>query len=87
MKIVWTLEARAQMRGYLHDQDAMHAIVAAVNGLAVDPAPPEAFVRGGYARLRVGDYRVQYEIDTELDLIAIMRVDRITPPPEDPSRR
>ncbi len=43
--------------------------------LADDPAPPDAFVRGAYRRLRVGPYRVLYEV--EGDLITIVRIDRV----------
>jgi mRNA-degrading endonuclease RelE of RelBE toxin-antitoxin system len=37
--------------------------------------PPGAFVRGSYRRLRVGEYRILYEIDGEL--IIVVRVDRV----------
>jgi mRNA-degrading endonuclease RelE of RelBE toxin-antitoxin system len=51
----------------------MRAIGAAVSALADDPSPPEAFVRGTYRRLKVGQYRVMYIL--EGDLITIERVD------------
>ena len=57
------------------DQDGMHAIAAAVSALAVDPNPPDAFVRGSYRRLRVGAYRVMYVV--EEDVVTIERVDRV----------
>jgi mRNA-degrading endonuclease RelE of RelBE toxin-antitoxin system len=53
----------------------MMAVNGAVEGLADDPAPPGAFVRGAYRRLRVGPYRVLYEV--EGDLITIVRIDRV----------
>jgi mRNA-degrading endonuclease RelE of RelBE toxin-antitoxin system len=59
----------------MDDQYGMHAIGMAVARLAEDPYPPEAFHRGGYHRLRVGQYRVVYIIDD--DLITIERVDRL----------
>src|ERR1700758_2774199 len=34
-----------------------------VEALADDPAPLGAFVRGAYRRLRVGPYRVLYEVE------------------------
>jgi len=37
----------------MDDQDGMRAIGAEVSALAVDPNPPDAFVRGDYRRLRV----------------------------------
>jgi len=53
----------------------MMAVNRAVEALADDPAPPGAFVRGAYCRLRVGSYRVLYEV--EGDLITIVRIDRV----------
>ncbi len=75
MKIEWSDTARASTRRYIGDQDGMHAIAAAVSALAVDPNPPDAFVRGSYRRLRVGAYRVMYVV--EEDIVTIERVDRV----------
>jgi mRNA interferase RelE/StbE len=75
VNIQWTPAAAALARRYLHDQDGMRAIGAAVAASAGDPYPPEAFHRGRYHRLRVGPYRVMYVIDD--DLITIERVDRV----------
>lgn len=58
----------------MSDQEGMVQIGAAVTALAADPSPPEAFVRGGYRRLRVGSYRVMYVL--EGDVITIERVDQ-----------
>ena len=77
MKIRWSPAAAALARRYMHDQDGMRAIGTAVSALAGDPCPPEAFHRGRYHRLRVGQYRVLYVIDG--DLITIERVDRVAP--------
>jgi hypothetical protein len=55
------------------DQGGMREIVVAVSELAVDPSPPEAFVRGDYRRLKVGPYRVMYVMED--DLITVERVD------------
>jgi mRNA-degrading endonuclease RelE of RelBE toxin-antitoxin system len=60
---------------YMHDQDGMRAIGAAIAALADDPYPPEAFHRGRYHPLRVGRYRVVYTVEDEL--ITIDRVDRV----------
>jgi len=51
------------------------AIGAAVNALAVDPNPPDAFIRGDYRRLRVGIYRIMYVVED--DIITIERVDLV----------
>jgi ParE toxin of type II toxin-antitoxin system, parDE len=57
------------------DQTGMRAIAAAVSALAVDPNPPDAFVRGSYRRLRVGRYRIMYVVED--DVVTIERVDRV----------
>jgi hypothetical protein len=53
----------------------MRAIGAAVSALAVDPNPPNVFIRGGYRRLRVSAYRVVYVVED--DIITIERVDLV----------
>jgi mRNA-degrading endonuclease RelE of RelBE toxin-antitoxin system len=53
----------------------IRAVNQAVAALAENPEPPDAFVRGGYRWLRVGDYRVLYE--AEEDVITIVRVDKV----------
>jgi mRNA-degrading endonuclease RelE of RelBE toxin-antitoxin system len=53
----------------------MQAIGAAVSALAADPDPADAFVRGGYRRLKVGAYRIMYVV--EADILTIERVDRV----------
>ncbi|MCP2335118.1 type II toxin-antitoxin system RelE family toxin [Actinomadura rupiterrae] len=61
----------------MSDQEGMKAINDATARLVVEPRPPEAFPWGntGLYRLRVGRYRILYEI-TE-DVIDIGHVDRI----------
>jgi mRNA-degrading endonuclease RelE of RelBE toxin-antitoxin system len=76
VKIEWSPAARASARRYMNDQDGMRAIGAAVIRLAENPYPPEAFHRGDYHRLRVGQYRVVYIVDDDA-LITIERVDRV----------
>ncbi|MGP0022431.1 MAG: type II toxin-antitoxin system RelE/ParE family toxin [Streptosporangiaceae bacterium] len=49
----------------------MRAINQPVAGLADHPAPADAFGRGTYRRLRVGSYRVLYEV--EADVVTIVR--------------
>ncbi len=57
------------------DQAGMRAVNQTVAALADDLEPPEVFVRGSYRRLRVGAYRVLYEV--EGDVITIVRIDRV----------
>ena len=75
MKVEWSPLARASARRYMEDQDGMRAIGATVTRLAENPYPPEAFHRGAYHRLRVGQYRVVYFVED--DLITVERVDRV----------
>ena len=53
----------------------MRAIGAAVSSLAMNPNPPDAFIRGDYRRLRVGAYRIMYVVED--DIITIERVDLV----------
>ena len=55
------------------DQAGMRQVNRAIAALAEDPEPPDAFVRGSYRRLRVGAYRVLYEVAA--DVVTIVRVD------------
>jgi mRNA-degrading endonuclease RelE of RelBE toxin-antitoxin system len=75
MKIEWSPAARASARRYMADQNGMRAIGAAVAALALDPYPANAFHRGDYHRLQLGQYRVTYAIDDQL--ITVERVDRV----------
>jgi mRNA-degrading endonuclease RelE of RelBE toxin-antitoxin system len=76
VKIRWTPAAAASARRFMHDQNGMRAIGAAVTGLAEDPFPAEGFHRGRYHRLRVDLYRILYVIDD--DVITVERVDRVS---------
>jgi mRNA interferase RelE/StbE len=77
VKIEWTPTAVASARRYMHDQDGMRAIGAAVAALADDPypEPPDGFHRGRYHRLRSRAYRIMYVVDE--GVITIERVDRL----------
>ena len=75
MRIEWSPVALASARRYMADQRGIREVSAAVAALAIDPDPPNAFVRGDYRRLRVGRYRIMYVVDD--DLITIERVDRL----------
>ncbi|TYK53341.1 type II toxin-antitoxin system RelE/ParE family toxin [Actinomadura decatromicini] len=59
------------MRRYMHDQEGMHAIAAAVGELIDNPSPPEAFAWGkSDFRLRVGPYRVLYRVSGGIVYVA-----------------
>jgi plasmid stabilization system protein ParE len=76
VRVIWSEIAQATFVRFMADQDGMMAVNRAVAALADDPAPPDAFVRGAYRRLRTGPYRVLYEV--EGDLVTIVRVDRVS---------
>ena len=75
MRIIWSEIAQTTFVRFMADQAGMIAVNRAVEALADDPAPSGAFVRGAYHRLRVGPYRVLYEV--EENLITIVRIDRV----------
>jgi hypothetical protein len=75
VRITWSEIAQVTFVRFMADQAGMMAVNRAVQALADDPAPPGAFVRGAYRRLRVGSYRVLYEVVG--DLITIVRIDRV----------
>jgi hypothetical protein len=75
VRIIWSQIAQVTFVRFVADQAGVMAVNRAVEALADDPAPPGAFVRAAYRRLRVGPYRVLYEV--EGDVITIVRVDRV----------
>jgi hypothetical protein len=75
VRIIWSEIAQATFVRFMADQAGMMAVSRAVEALADNPAPQGAFVRGAYRRLRVGPYRVLYEV--ERNLITIVRIDRV----------
>jgi mRNA-degrading endonuclease RelE of RelBE toxin-antitoxin system len=75
VRIIWSEIAQATFVRFMANQDGMMIVNRAVEALADDPAPPDAFVRGAYRRLHVDPYRVLYEV--EGDLITIVRIDRV----------
>ena len=76
MKIVWRHAALTSARQFMADQAGMRDVNRAIAALTENPEPPDAFVRGSYRRLRIGTYRVLYEV--EADVVTIVRVDKVT---------
>jgi mRNA-degrading endonuclease RelE of RelBE toxin-antitoxin system len=74
VRVEWRAAAQKSAIRFMADQAGMRAVNTAIEALADDPAPPEAFVRGEYRRLRIGAYRVLYRVKD--DVITIERVDR-----------
>lgn len=81
MTIEWSQRAVTTVRRFMADQLGMLGIVTAVEALATDPYPTEAFRWGELYRLHVGTYRIMYAVSG--DLITIDRVDRVAAPATD----
>jgi mRNA interferase RelE/StbE len=58
--------------------EVQRRVIARIEALAVDPRPPGAEALGGplhgLTKLRVGKYRISYEIDDERGVVSIMEV-------------
>jgi mRNA interferase RelE/StbE len=66
LRIVFDERAIDQAAGFLaEDPEALNAVLAAIDQLADEPRPAESFPYGSpdLRRLRVGRYRVMYEIN------------------------
>ncbi|MGI3203275.1 type II toxin-antitoxin system RelE family toxin [Streptomyces sp. GLT-R25] len=77
--IIWEPAAAAGLRRLKsRDGDAVKPLVQAINSLALQPEPPESSKLGGtdLRRLRVGSYRVTYEIDGARVAIKVLMVGR-----------
>jgi len=67
-QIVWETQAIDQAAGFLHDDpDGVREMLAAVARLVDDPRPAGSFPYGSpnRRRLRIGRYRVMYDITAE----------------------
>jgi mRNA interferase RelE/StbE len=78
-EITWALPALDHAVGYLaDDKDGVSAALDAVDDLAVDPrTEPSRRLTGELRRLRVGPYRVVYEIDDERRSITVVHLGRV----------
>jgi mRNA interferase RelE/StbE len=80
LRIVFDEKAIDQAAGFLADDPAgVRGVLAAIDQLADDPRPAESFSYGSpdLRRLRVGRYRVMYEING--DVLAIGHIARRPP--------
>ncbi len=78
-EIVWADEAFAAAEAFLADDPAgLAAVFDRVDDLADDPHPPQAFQWGNtdFLRLRIGRYRVLYEIEEEVIRIDVIQLGR-----------
>jgi mRNA interferase RelE/StbE len=78
-EIVWADEAFAAAEVFMADDPAgLAAVFDAVDDLATDPRPPEALQWGStdLFRLRIGRYRVLYEIADQHIRIDVIHLGR-----------
>ncbi len=68
LQIVWEERAISHAADYLDDAQGLAAVLDAVGRLAEDPHPPGSFPYGtpDRRRLRVGRYRIKYDVTGEL---------------------
>lgn len=75
-EIEWTTPALRELRKL--DHAVARRVVAAVGKLAVTPRPAgsRALVGhpAGVMRIRIGDYRVIYQVEDDLVLVTVVRV-------------
>lgn len=75
-RIEWTAPAARELRKL--DRPVQRRIVRAVTALGTDPRPSgsKALVGqpAGVMRIRVGDYRVVYEVEDERVIVTVVRV-------------
>ena len=73
-QIVLTRPARRGMKGL--PREVLRQVDAAILGLAHNPRPPGAEKLTGYDfyRIRVGDYRIIYQIEDDRLVILVIRV-------------
>ncbi len=75
-RIEWTAPAARELRKL--ERSAQRRIALAVTALGDDPRPPGSKALmgqpAGVLRIRVGDYRVVYEIKDDQVLVTVVRV-------------
>jgi mRNA interferase RelE/StbE len=79
LQVDYDERAISQAAGFLDDPQGIRAVLDAIDWLADDPRPTGSFPYGSpdLRRLRVGRYRVLYEITD--DAIAVRHIARGTP--------
>ena len=76
LRVVYDEIALNHAAGFLDDREGMSSVMDAVDRLVDDPRPAESFPYGSpdLRRLRVGQYRIMYEIRG--DVIFVGRIAR-----------
>lgn len=77
LQVIWEEQAISAAAGFLDDSQGLQATLDAVAALAEDPSPATSFPYGSpdRRRLRVGRYRVMYDVTGEL--ISVWRIARL----------
>jgi mRNA interferase RelE/StbE len=78
--VTWSERAISAGSGFLADDpEGLAQVLAATDRLADDPRPPGAFPYGNadLLRIRVGRYRILYEIDPAAGSITVLHVGRV----------
>lgn len=77
-QVLWSDEALSAAQAYLEeDRAGVATVFDAVDQLEVEPRPPEAFPWGpGLFRIRIGRYRVIYEITETMVTVEVIRLGR-----------
>ena len=81
-RVIWLPQAMtAYRRLRAADPDGAKQVTSAVRSLTEEPAPQDstALGRTGFRRLRHGDYRILYEVDSIDTTISVLHVGRLPP--------
>lgn len=79
-ELTWSLSALDHAAGYLRDDpDGVEAVLDAAGAVADDPRqePSTALSSPELRRLRVGRYRLLYEIDDERGSVVVVHLGRL----------
>jgi mRNA interferase RelE/StbE len=77
-EVIYELPFLDLAAGFMKDDSSgVAALFDTVDQLADDPRPGTSFIRGEYARLRAGRYRVKYQIDEEAKTVKVQDLARL----------
>ena len=68
-RVIVTEEVSLSLGRYMDEPAGLAEVLDALDTLADDARPPGSFHRGDYHRLRIGRYRVLYDITEEIVLV------------------
>jgi len=78
--VTWSERAISAGSGFLADDpEGLAQVLDATDSLADDPRPPGAFPYGSadLLRIRVGRYRILYEIDPVAESVTVLHIGRV----------